>query len=98
MLPTAYQEETTRELTGHDASMDEAAVGDAGSGASPYGADFTGGLPEDIEAAPDMPSDIVPDSVEDWPEALEAREEEREEPELTARPSERMPIDPSEFR
>lgn len=97
MLPIGHQEDNTPELTGDDASMDEAAVGDAGSGASPYGGDLTGGPPAEIEDPPDLPSDIVPDTVERWPESLEAREEEIEEPEPTARPSERMPIDPSDF-
>lgn len=80
-------DDVTDELMGHDATMDEAEVGSAGNGASPFGADFTGGYPEPIEERPDDPADILPDRVEDWPGlgADEVREGERE---LTARPTE----------
>lgn len=87
------QDDVTDELVGHDAAMDEAAVGDAGSGASPFGGDFTGGYPTPIQDPPDDPSDIAPDRVERWPGQMTEGEEE----EITARPSEEEPLDPGRY-
>lgn len=93
ILPYGEQDETTRELTGYDAHMDEAAIGDAGNGADPYGADLSGGgMPTPIEGSPDHPQDIVPDEIERWPG--QPADEERE---LTAQPQEPLPIEPSEL-
>lgn len=93
--PERSQGDVTREVVGVDADMDEARVGSAGNGASPYGADFTGGYPEQLEAFPDQPADITPDRIERWP-GLPAEAEEEEEREVTARPSEPRPPDPSQ--
>ncbi len=83
----------TREITGYDANMDEAAIGDAGNGADPYGADLSGGgFPTPIEDPPDQPDDIVPDEIERWPD--QPADQDRE---LTARPSEPVQPDPSEL-
>ena len=95
-LPETYPDpevhgERTAEITGHDAGMDQAAVGDAGNGADPFGADFTGGLPRDIEDEPDY-GDIVPDLIERAPGAYAEEEEE-----ITAQPNEPPPIDLSEL-
>ena len=84
--------ERTKAITGHDATMDEAMVGDAGNGADPYGADLTGGFPRDIEDEPEY-GDIVPDTIERAPGAYP----EPDEDEYTARPSEPMPVDYSEL-
>lgn len=94
-LPTGREEreERTQELTGFDATIEEAEIGSAGNGAAPYGADLTGGLPRELEADPDRPSDIVPDQIDQ----LEIVARDEEERELTARPAEPMPIDPSEL-
>lgn len=92
LLPYGRRDDTTRELTGRDADMDEAEVGSAGNGADPFGADLQGGLPVDIEAEPDRPDDIVPDEIERWPG--QPADEDRE---LTAQPSEPQPVDPSEM-
>src|SRR5690606_15008189 len=59
LLPTGNRGEVTRELTGWDATMDEADVGDAGNGADPWGGDLTGGPPRSIEEPPDEPEDIL---------------------------------------
>lgn len=91
ILPYGGNDETTRELTGRDANMDQAQVSDAGSGADPYGADMTGGFPTPIDDQPEQ-RDIAPDLIEDWPG--QAVTEERE---LTAQPTERPPVDPSEL-
>lgn len=91
MLPTGDRE-VTRELTGWDATMDEADIGDAGNGADPFGADLTGGFPIGLEAEPDQPDDIVPDRVERWPG--QPADEDRE---ITAQPSEHLPVDFSEL-
>ena len=88
------REEKTPEITGADATMDEATVGDAWNGANPYDADMTGGPPKSIEDEPDDPEDIAPDHIERFASAAE--EEEEQEPELTARPHEQQPVDPSE--
>jgi len=90
ILPTGGQDEVTRELTGTDAHMDEAAIGDAGNGADPFGADLAGGPPTPIEDPPDLPHDILPDEVETWPG--QPADQERE---LTAQPSEPDPHDRS---
>lgn len=90
-LTPGSPDDETPELTGHDATMDEAEMGDAGSGASPYGADLTGGFPQGVEDAPDQPSDIVPDQVQKWPGG------EGEEAEVTAQSRDEIPFDPSDF-
>lgn len=93
MLPFGERGETTRELTGGDADMDQAELGSAGSGTSPYGADLSGGgLPTPIEDRADIPQDILPDQVVDWP-GQPAEEDE----ELTAQPTPSPPIDPSQM-
>lgn len=90
MRPSADEEET-REVTGEDAGMDEAEIGDAGNGADPYGADLTGGFPHPIEDVPDE-HDITPDRIERFPGAPVEPEEE-----ITAQPDEHVPVDPSEL-
>lgn len=95
-LPETYPDpetagERTEEITGHDATMDEAAVGDAGNGADPFGEDFTGGPPRDIEDEPAY-GDIVPDLIERAPGAAAEEGEE-----LTARPHELPSLDVSEL-
>lgn len=92
MLPTGDRGEETRELTGFDANMDEADIGDAGNGADPWGADLTGGFPRSMEAEPDQPDDIVPDAIERWPG--QPADEDRE---ITAQPNEPLPVDISEI-
>ncbi|WP_373047428.1 hypothetical protein [Vulgatibacter sp.] len=92
LLPTGDRGEVTRELTGRDANMGEADVGDAGNGVDYWGADLTGGLPRPIEDEPDRPDDIVPDRVERWPG--QPADEDRE---LTAQPTERDTIDPADL-
>jgi hypothetical protein len=92
LLPTGDRGETTRELTGYDATMDEAEIGDAGNGADPWGADMTGGPRRAMEDEPDQPDDIVPDTVSRWPG--QPADEDRE---LTAQPAERQQIDVSEL-
>ena len=82
----------TSELTGRDATMDEADAGDAGNGADPWGGDFTGGPPRDIEEEPDRPEDIVPDAIQRFPG--QPVDQDRE---VTAQPSERPEWDPSAF-
>lgn len=86
-LPSGEQDEVTPEITGFDASMDEADVGDAGNGADVFGADLTGGLPTDIEGDPDQPEDIVPDRIERFPG--QPADEDRE---ITAQPNEPLPV------
>ncbi|AKU92367.1 hypothetical protein [Vulgatibacter incomptus] len=97
LLPYGGSSDQTRELTGTDAHMDEAAIGDAGNGADPYGADLTGGFPTPIEDPPDSPSDIVPDQIEDWPGLAAEKAAAEEAPEPTARPHEPLPIEHSEL-
>ena len=92
LLPTGNRGEVTRELTGWDATMDEAEVGDAGNGADPWGADLTGGPPRSIEDPPDQPEDILPDRVQRWP-----GQPADQEVEVTAQPVEREPVDASEL-
>jgi hypothetical protein len=84
--------ERTKAITGHDATMDEAMLGDAGNGADPFGADLTGGFPRDIEDEPDY-GDIVPDVIERAPGAYADEDED----EYTARPREQPPLDLSEL-
>ncbi len=93
--PTGPDDEVTPELIGHDADMDQADPGNAGDGASPFGGDFTGGYPTPIQDPPDVPADILPDRIEQWPEQEAAEIE--EEDNLTAKPSEPPPIDPTRY-
>ncbi len=65
------EEARERGLTGFDAPISDAAVGDAGNGASPFGADLTGleqtedGTPErSLEPDPDHTEDILPDQIQ----------------------------------
>lgn len=95
-LDVGSPDDVTDELIGHDATMDEAEVGSAGNGASPFGADFTGGYPDGIEERPDEPADILPDRIEAWP-GLPADEIDAGERELTARPAEDTVPDESEW-
>lgn len=90
--PVGERSETTRELTGWDATMDEAEAGDAGNGAGPWGADFTGGRPTPIEERPDAPDDIVPDRIERWPG--QPADQDRD---VTAQPSERPAVEIADF-
>lgn len=68
----ARKADTTRELTGEDASRDDAETGSAGNGASPFGADLTGEqspAPEyedefKLEGDPGDPEDIALNEVE----------------------------------
>ncbi len=81
--------DVTPELTGTDASPDEAARGDAGSGASPWGADLSG-----VPTGPDdqqMRTDLFEDEAENrdiYPDHLEqgVAQDEGDEREITARP------------
>lgn len=94
----ARKTDTTRELTGDDASRDGAETGSAGNGASAFGADLTGEespAPEyeeqyELEGDPGDPADIAPDKVERGFEDPNA-----EDREYTARPDdEYRPITP----
>jgi hypothetical protein len=85
-------DETTRELTGNDADMDEAEIGSAGNGTDPYGADLTGGFPQPIEDEPDE-QDIAPDRIERFPGAAP-----EDEDGVTARPTDHEEeVDPAEL-
>lgn len=92
ILPVGDREETTRELTGFDATMDEAEISSAGNGAAPWGGDLTGGPPRLIEDDPDRPADILPDRAQVWP-----GQPADEEIEVTAQPRERDEIDTADF-
>lgn len=94
-LPETYPDpdvhgDRTPEITGHDADMGQAPVGDAGNGADPFGGDLTGGYPRDIEEEPGY-EDIVPDLVERAPGAADEAEE------ITAQPNEPPPVDLAEL-
>ena len=80
--------EETAELTGADAAADEAEFGSAGNGADPFEADLAGTTrrSRSIEEEGDS-EDIVPDRIDQYRE--ESSEEEGEEREVTAQPSER---------
>lgn len=92
-------DEVTEELTGSEASPSEAARGDAGNGASPWGADLTG-----VSTGPDdrlMREDVfeeAPSHLDILPDHLEAGasdEEDEDNREITARPKqEERPITP----
>lgn len=88
----SIRDDRTRELTGADASIDEAEIGDAGNGADPYGADLSGGL-QHIEDEP-AGEDIQPDEVRRFPRGSD--EDERKERSITAQPNDPVPEDPSE--
>lgn len=77
-------EDEPSELTGFDADPSEATFGEAGNGASPFGADLAGGFVE-LEEEPSG-ADISPDQVE------EPSEEgpEVDEDQLTARPTRKL--------
>jgi hypothetical protein len=85
-------DELTPELTGRDASPEEAAYGDAGNGAA-NDADLVGAAPEGpwLEEEPGLPRDIFPDQIRQFPEARRARTADTDESEVTARPSEPPP-------
>ncbi len=85
-----WDPERTRPITGFDASVSEAEMGDAGNGSDPY-VDFPEGLPEGYEHDPDLAEDILPDRIE------RDRKLRRQEEEETARPFEVQPIDPAEL-
>jgi hypothetical protein len=86
-------EKKTREVTGLDAAASEADIGSAGNGAAPFGADLTGGR-ADFE---DEPSgrDIATDNVEKHEDAGD--EEDEDEREISARPSEKPDTDLSKL-
>jgi hypothetical protein len=88
--------ERTDELTGFDATMDEAEPGSAGNGAAPYGADFTGGPPKPVEDTSEA-EDILPDQLRFFPPGVTPEVPTDEERELSAQPDERVPIDLSEL-
>ncbi|HEY3445392.1 MAG TPA: hypothetical protein VGK67_03465 [Myxococcales bacterium] len=86
------REERTAGVTGEDATVDEAAFGDAGNGADVWSDDLAGGI-KPIEDAGEG-QDIQPDQVRRF--LVEPEEEEGEERELTAQPNEPMPPDPTD--
>lgn len=77
-------DERTVELTGADASMDEAEYGDAGNGADPDGGDLAGRPPQPLEPDPADPEDILPDQIRRFPHTRRMEDES----EVTARPNE----------
>ncbi len=87
--------EETREVTGRDAQVDEADMGSAGSGASFFGGDRSGGGPVGIEGAPDEPRDISFDEIRRMEGASD--EEEEDEREITARPKDLHAMDAGEM-
>jgi len=77
-------QERTAPLTGSDASPSEAFVDlESGNGASPHGADLTGGV-EPFEPPP-HPEDILPDSIE----RKNPPAEDEDEVEVTAQPADK---------
>ncbi len=84
-------DERTGELTGADASMDEAEYGDAGNGADPDGGDLAGRPPQPLEPDPANAEDILPDQIRHFPHGRRGVEEEAE---VTARPNEAAPAKP----
>ena len=84
--------ETTRPLTGADASFEEASMGDAGNGGSPQDMEGLRVAKESddpgyvMEGDPAVPLDINVDQIERHLAA--GATEEEEEREITARPSE----------
>jgi hypothetical protein len=90
---TPNTDDRTEEITGYNASMDEAEIGTAGNGADIHGADLTGGVPIPIQDEPDFPDDILPDQIEHFNEGGERDEE----VEVTAQPSENPPADSAEL-
>lgn len=90
-LPSRPDDETTRELTGFDAPPSEARIGSAGNGASPHGADLTGGWKE-LEDEP-HPDDILPDQLGKFAGAPSEEEEH-----LTARPKEGLEVEEREHQ
>lgn len=80
-------EDEARQVTGADATMDEAELGSEGNGAYLFGADFTEGFPDPLEQEPDAP-DLQPDRifVGDRQEAAIWAEEDAE---ATVRPTEK---------
>jgi len=86
------QDERTDELTGTDASVDEAEIGDAGNGVDPWGGDLSG-LPRRFEVDPNDPGDILPDQIRRFARTPRFDEDR----ELTAQPREAAPFEPSEL-
>ena len=82
------------EVTGTDASMDEAELGSEGNGALLFGADFTEGFPDPLEQEPDAP-DLQPDHVFVG-DRREAETWAAEEAEITARPTEKADFSEAE--
>lgn len=83
--------EHTHGITGEDASMNEASIGDAGNGADPFGGDLTEGPPVGLEGEPGHPEDILPDRIERLIVAAKEVEE------VTARSHEYPPIELEEL-
>lgn len=90
--------ETTRPLTGADASFDEATMGDAGNGGSAQDVEGLAAARERndpgyvFEGDPAMPNDISVDQIERHAAAAD----DDDEREVTARPSESVRIDEPE--
>lgn len=90
--------ETTRPLTGADASFDEAQIGDAGNGGSAQDVEGLAAARETddhgivLEGDPGIPNDISVDQIE----RHAAAGEEDEEREVTARPSQPVRIEEPE--
>lgn len=84
-------DERTDEVTGADASMDEAEYGDAGNGADPDGGDLAGRPPQPLEPDPADPEDILPDQIRRFPHTPRL-----DESEVTARPHRAAPHRPPE--
>lgn len=97
----------TKELTGDDASVDEADFGSAGNGADPFEADLQGTTRKSRSVEPEAEGeDINPDRIERYPELAgageglveeEAEDEEEEEREITAQPTENAEPDFSQL-
>lgn len=81
--------DTTPELTGDDASADEAEVGSAGNGANPFEATDLQGTTRQSRSIEQEGEgeDIGPDRVDQYPELNDGRDEDDDDAEVTARPS-----------
>ena len=90
----ALRDERTRALTGDDATVDEAAYGDAGNGADFWASDLAGAQP--IEDSGEG-EDIQPDEVRRFGREREEAVDDDDELRLTARPSVPLPLDPYDY-
>jgi hypothetical protein len=87
MRTRSRRSEETAELTGFDAKLAQAQLG---NGSTLYGADMTGGY-QDVEDVSEG-TDIQPDQIKRFVSATQEEEEE-----VTAQPMERERVDPSEL-